>query len=71
MVGARTGTPVDVLMVVTSVGEKSRLLLALAAPNLVSTRLGSASYRPRSILVDVGGGKGMVGRWESAPASVR
>ena len=46
-----TGTPVDVRIVVTSVGEKRRLEDAFAALYLASTRLGSASDRPRSIFM--------------------
>jgi len=46
--------PVDVRMVVTSVGENSRFDDALADLNLASTRLGRASDRPRSILMDGG-----------------
>ena len=64
MVGARTGTPVEVRMVVTSVGEKCKLEFALAAPNLASTRPGSASGKPRSILVVVEDAMGMVGGTE-------
>jgi hypothetical protein len=47
----RTGMPVEVRMVATSVGENSKLEAAFAEVNLASTRLGSTSDRPRSILM--------------------
>lgn len=49
-VGMRTGMPVDVRIVATSVAEKSKLEDALAEANLASTRLGSASESSSSIV---------------------
>jgi hypothetical protein len=49
-VKVRTGTPVEVRMIATSVGEKDKLALALAVVNLAVTRLVRASDRPSSIL---------------------
>ena len=46
-----TGMPDEVRMMASSVGENSRLEEALAAVNLASTRLGSASARLSSILM--------------------
>jgi hypothetical protein len=46
-----TGIPDEVRMMASSVGENSRLEDALAAANLASTRLGSASERLSSILM--------------------
>jgi hypothetical protein len=46
-----TGIPDEVRMTASSVGENSRLEDALAAANLASTRLGSASERLSSILM--------------------
>lgn len=53
--GTLTGMPVEVRMIASSVCEKRRLELAFAALNLASTRPGSPSDRPRSILI----GRGM------------
>jgi hypothetical protein len=43
--------PVEVRITASSVGEKSKLEVAFAYVNLASARLGSASERPRSILM--------------------
>jgi hypothetical protein len=47
-----TGMPDAVRMIASSVGENNRLEEALAVVNLASTRLGSASERLSSILMD-------------------
>lgn len=52
---ARTGIPVEVWMMASSVGEKIRLFVALAELNFAPTRLGSASESPRSIFMGVDG----------------
>lgn len=46
--------PVDVRMIASSVGENNKLDVTLADVNLASTKLGSASERPRSILMGIG-----------------
>jgi hypothetical protein len=46
-----TGIPVEVRITASSVVEKMRLEVAFAEENLASTRLGSASENPRSILM--------------------
>jgi hypothetical protein len=51
VVGTPTRMPAGVRIIATSVGEKSRLEDAFADMNFASTRLGSASDRPRSILM--------------------
>ena len=47
------GVPVDVRIMESSVGEKTRLEDAFAEVNLASTKLGSDSVSPRSILRDM------------------
>lgn len=47
-----TGMPAEVRIIATSVGENRRLADAFADVKFVSTRLGSASDRPRSILME-------------------
>jgi hypothetical protein len=51
MTGKATGTPVDVWITASSVGENSKLEVAFAELNLASTRLGSVSDKPKVILV--------------------
>lgn len=47
------GMPVDVRMIESSVGEKSKLEDAFAVLNLASTKLGSDSVRPNNIFLDM------------------
>lgn len=49
MVQVLAGMPVEVRMMVSSVGEKSRLDDAFADLNLASTKFGSESLRPSNI----------------------
>jgi hypothetical protein len=66
-----TGMHAEVRMVVTSVGENSKLEAAFAEVNLASTRLGSASDRPRSIFMWREGAIVVEVRKERLPASER
>lgn len=45
------GMPVEVRMIESSVGEKSKLEDAFAALNLASTKLGSDSVKPNNIFL--------------------
>jgi hypothetical protein len=47
--------PVEVRITASSVGEKSKLEVAFADANLTCARPGSASDRPRSIFMCLGG----------------
>lgn len=47
------GTPVDVRIIESSVGENSKLEEAFAVWNLASTKPGRDSVRPNNILLDM------------------
>lgn len=53
MVQVLAGMPVDVGIIESSVGEKTRLEEAFAVVNFASTRLGSDSESPSSIFLDM------------------
>jgi hypothetical protein len=69
MAGKATGMPVDVRIRAISDGENSKLEVAFAEVNLASTRLGSASDKPKSILMKRRGAVDMEVRW-SKPSSL-